>query len=236
MPKFSDLYPSNYLKSSDLPVGEDVVLTITELRTETLGQGDDAQEKPILYFDPAEVGQAMGQENAKKGIVLNKTNGERIAKMYGDDYTLWRGCRVALCVEDVNFQGKMTPAIRVRANRSYPRATTPFQGSFAMQPDNPYGISASHSSPTPVGEGDLSAVVNVLNEAGGLKMVSEEVQKIRTMLKSAQEQCILRHITFDKNYTPKTIGDAVAWLKALLNACLDNDKAAAKSTQENIPF
>lgn len=226
MPKFSDLYPSKYLKATDLPEGEDVVLTITHLQMETLGEGEDQEEKPILYFNADEVGQAMGKDNAKKGIVLNKTNGNRIAEMYGEDYSQWAGCRVALCVESVNFQGKMTDAIRIRAKRKFPRT-----GGSAAGPlfESPYGIAVS-GQPVIAMDTDKAAVVKLLEEANTLRSAPDEVQKIRSLLKLAQDQCVLRHITYDKAFVPKTVGEAVAWLKALIEACAQNDTLSAADT------
>lgn len=64
--------------------------------------GDD--EKPVLYF--------VGKD---KGMVLNKTNAQNIAIVYGDDTTDWRDQELVLFPAMVDFQGKTVEAIRVRA-------------------------------------------------------------------------------------------------------------------------
>jgi hypothetical protein len=50
----------------------------------------------------------------EKGLVLNKTNTTIIAKLYGDDTDDWVGKPVTLYATEVQFQGDMVDAIRVR--------------------------------------------------------------------------------------------------------------------------
>ncbi len=103
MPKTGDMYPSRYLKASDCEDG-DITLTIKEIRQERIGQGRDADDKWILFF-----------EEEEKGLVLNKTNTNTIAKLYGDDTDDWDGKQVTLFSTEVSFQGDMVEAIRVRS-------------------------------------------------------------------------------------------------------------------------
>jgi len=63
--------------------------------------GDDT--KLVLYF--------AGKE---KGLVLNKTNANNIAAIYGTDTDGWVGKSVVLVEALVDFQGRSVPAIRVR--------------------------------------------------------------------------------------------------------------------------
>ncbi len=75
--------------------------------------------KPVLYFD-----------GGRKGLVLNKTNAQAIAEDYGDDTEAWTGREIVLFIQKVTFQGKLTPAIRVRVQNNAPqpvvqRAPTP---------------------------------------------------------------------------------------------------------------
>jgi arabinogalactan endo-1,4-beta-galactosidase len=104
--RISDAFPSNYLKASDLQ-GRNVTVTISHVDMETLGQ----DTRPVLYF--------KGKE---KGLVLNKTNATNIAQMYGDDTEDWSGGEVILYEAMVDFQGKTTPAIRVRVPPRRPAA------------------------------------------------------------------------------------------------------------------
>lgn len=232
--KIGDLFPSKYLRSQDLPENDDVVLTIRELTQETVGQGENQAEKAILYFNTDELEQSLGEAHKDQGIVLNKTNATTIAKLYGDNYAEWPGCRVALGVEEVNFQGKMTPAIRVR-NRKFPKGKAQpkaaKQEKFNMEDDG-YGIIPT-KAPVSATPEDVKAVAVLAEKAAALSAVGAETQTIRELLKSVKDQMILRKILFNAEYQPSTVGDAVRWLRTMIEACLENDKAAAS---ENAPF
>lgn len=101
MPNINDLYPSRYLKQSDLK-GTTPVVTMDRLAIETLGEGEEAENKPVLYF--------AGKE---KGLVLNKTNTNTIASLYGDETDDWKGQPVQLLSAPVSYNGKTTMAIRI---------------------------------------------------------------------------------------------------------------------------
>lgn len=103
MPKISEMQPSKYLKASDADEG-DLILTMRDVKEETLGRGPDAQNKWILYF-----------EEVEKGLVLNKTNMNTIAKLYGDDTDGWEGKKITLFATEVQFQAEMVEALRVRS-------------------------------------------------------------------------------------------------------------------------
>jgi hypothetical protein len=103
MPKVNDMHPSNYLKASDAEEA-DLVLTIKDLKQERIGQGKDADDKWVLYF-----------EEQKKGLILNKTNTNTIAKLYGDDTDDWEGKRITLFATEVQFGLDMVEAIRIRS-------------------------------------------------------------------------------------------------------------------------
>jgi arabinogalactan endo-1,4-beta-galactosidase len=100
--KVSEAFPSKYLKASDLQ-GRKVKVTISHVEFEDIGQGADKNRKPVLYF--------VGKE---KGVVMNKTNANNIAMMYGDETDDWQGVEVELFEAMVDFQGQSKPAIRVR--------------------------------------------------------------------------------------------------------------------------
>jgi hypothetical protein len=76
MPKLSKLFPSKYLKASDLK--KPVELSISRVAIEAM---QDGAQKPVAYF-----------ENAAKGIVLNKTNATMVAQLAkSDDTDHWGG-------------------------------------------------------------------------------------------------------------------------------------------------
>lgn len=107
----NDAFPSKYLKSGDVPEDSDLPLTIKSVSVETVGQGDDAEQKPIIHF-----------EETEKGLVLNKTNAETISRLHTPETDNWPGKRIALFSTEVDFGGKQTLALRVRMKS--PKQTT----------------------------------------------------------------------------------------------------------------
>lgn len=108
--KMSDAFPSKYLKATDLN-GNRVRVTIDRVVFEDIGQGEDKDRKPVLYF--------KGKE---KGVVMNKTNATNIALMYGDEMDDWTGVDVELFSAMVDFQGRSVEAIRIRPMRPVVKA------------------------------------------------------------------------------------------------------------------
>jgi hypothetical protein len=110
MAKLNDMYPSKWLKAEEID-GDDLVVTISDIRTESVGQGRDAGDKWVLYFNETD-----------KGLVLNKTNAKAIAKLHGDDTDDWEGKRIALYATEVEYQGETMLGIRVRLKAPKARA------------------------------------------------------------------------------------------------------------------
>jgi hypothetical protein len=98
----NDIFPSNYLKASDLK-GAQPRVTIDKVEMETIGQGDNQQHKPVIYF--------VGKD---KGLMANKTNMNAIAMVYGPETDDWHGAEIILFEAMVDFQGKVSPAIRIK--------------------------------------------------------------------------------------------------------------------------
>jgi len=96
----NDAFPSKFLKASDLK-GKSVSVHIGHVTTEEVAKGEN---KLILYF--------QGKE---KGMVLNKTNANNIALIYGPDTDDWAGHEIVLFEAMVDFQGRTVAALRVRA-------------------------------------------------------------------------------------------------------------------------
>lgn len=97
-------FPSKTLRDADIE--SDMTLTMREVAIETVGQGKDAEEKPVLYF-----------RETDKSLVLNKTNANTIAALYGADTDGWAGKQITLFGTEVDFAGKSTPAIRIRSKK-----------------------------------------------------------------------------------------------------------------------
>ena len=103
--KISDAYPSNFVKAADLN-GTAHTVIIRTCVYEELGQGNDKEKKPVLYF-----------EKAQKGLVLNKTNANAIVDAYGDDTSNWAGEPIEVFPTSVDFKGKQVDCIRVRVQQ-----------------------------------------------------------------------------------------------------------------------
>jgi hypothetical protein len=91
-----------FLSAKD--VKQPQVLTVTSVEAETVGQGDQAETKPVVYFKEVE-----------QGLVLNKTNGEELEGLMGPDTDSWIGKKIELYHdENVYFQGKKVGGLKVR--------------------------------------------------------------------------------------------------------------------------
>ena len=98
------VFPGKYLKVSDLDPESDSVLTIRTVKLEQVGRDEQAEEKPVLYF-----------EEGDKGMVLNKTNAGVISKLFGEETEKWKGQKIALWINhDVQFGSDVVSAIRIR--------------------------------------------------------------------------------------------------------------------------
>ena len=101
--KIGQAFPSKWLKAADLS-GKEYTMTMQRVGMETIG--DDHEEKPVLYF-----------QGAQKGLMLNKTNAEAIAIVYGDETEQWTGKQVVVYPDITQYQGRRVDCIRVRPVR-----------------------------------------------------------------------------------------------------------------------
>ncbi len=95
--KIDSLYPSKYLRASDLD--GDTPVTMKSLMIEEVR----GENKPVLYF----------REEVKQ-MVLNKTNGKIIGGLHGSETDNWPGKKIILYPTEVDFRGDLVDAIRVR--------------------------------------------------------------------------------------------------------------------------
>lgn len=95
------MYPSKYLKASDLGTNQPIV-RILAVKVEILGQGEDQDEKPVVYF-----------EGKEKALVTNKTNWNTLIGLFGNETDEWIGKRIKILSTEVAFKGKMGMAIRI---------------------------------------------------------------------------------------------------------------------------
>lgn len=102
-------FPSKYLGSADLShmPSRSIKLTIAKVTIEELQNRDrEPEQKPIVYF-----------ERAKKGLVLNKTNANKIGQHFGWNTDAWVGQQIELYIAEVEAFGETVEAIRVRVPR-----------------------------------------------------------------------------------------------------------------------
>jgi hypothetical protein len=102
--KLNELFPSNLLKAADVTdAGGEMPLTIAKIEMKDFDNDSGGKErKPIIFF-----------ANDKQ-MVCNKTNGTTLGEMFGNETDDWLGKSITLIVQNVDFAGKSTPAIRIK--------------------------------------------------------------------------------------------------------------------------
>ncbi|SRR5258708_1336396 len=95
-------FPSKYLKAADLDE-KPLAVVISAASMENIGE----DHKLVLKF-----------QNQQKGMVCNKTNAKRIARMYGRNTDGWIGKEIILYSAEVDFKGDQVTAIRVRGTKA----------------------------------------------------------------------------------------------------------------------
>jgi hypothetical protein len=127
-------FPSKYLEAADLN-GEVHTLTIVRLTIEEVGT--KKEQRPAVWF-----------QGVQKAMVLNKTNANTIAALYGFETEGWINKSIAIFPSETEFGGKMVSCIRVKSD--LPAATTNLATAAAIAGNgsaNPPTISAlSHTS------------------------------------------------------------------------------------------
>ena len=118
----NESFPSKYLKASDLQ-GKSITCHIAHVAQEEINKGEN---KLILYF-----------QGKQKGMVLNKTNANNIALLYGVDTDDWAGHEIVLFEAMVDFQGRTVPALRVRGPQ--PKDKPRQAAKPAQQPSQTHG-------------------------------------------------------------------------------------------------
>jgi hypothetical protein len=96
---YSSIYPSKYWKAADVESGPRI-LQIDGLEMERMGDGET---KPVLYF-----------HHETKGLVLNKSNGNVLADLFGDDTDDWAGKRIEMFSVPTEYGGRSVQGLRLR--------------------------------------------------------------------------------------------------------------------------
>ena len=105
--KVKDMYPSAYIKATDLVESDqpEPVLQISDCTMEEMPafEGDPAKDSPVLTFT-----------NSNKKLVLNRTNANMIAFLHGEETDGWQGKLILQHTPPVEFRGNSRPGIRVK--------------------------------------------------------------------------------------------------------------------------
>lgn len=99
------MFPSKYLKAADFG-GKAVTKTIAAVDMDDLQmRGGKTERKPVVTFS-----------DAKKMLVLNKTNAMKIAELLGPETDAWIGKRVTMYPTRDRMGGKMVDCIRIKGS------------------------------------------------------------------------------------------------------------------------
>ena len=97
----------NYTGAWDFQPGEEKTVTIKEVKREIVQNQNGKKECTVAYF----------VEDIKP-LILNKTNGSMIAKVWGTPYIEdWAGKKITLKVKKISAFGEMVDAVRVSSDR-----------------------------------------------------------------------------------------------------------------------
>lgn len=113
--RIGEMKESKFLKKED--VGQGMLVTIARLEQQNVAMEDQPPEnKWIMYFHETD-----------KGVVLNWTNIQLVAKALGSEETNdWIGKKIVLYEDpNVSFGGKLVGGIRVRAMRTQAASEPP---------------------------------------------------------------------------------------------------------------
>jgi hypothetical protein len=107
MPSINELFPGRYFKAETL-AGKARVLTIGAVERDKLSDGS---VKPVLKF-----------EDQPMKLILNRTNANVLAMLYGNNTDNWIGKPIELYPTRTPFGSNMVDAVRVRAPGCRPPA------------------------------------------------------------------------------------------------------------------
>lgn len=102
MADYATMFDSKWLSVGDLDSAPRVVV-IDKVEPGLVGEGPDAERKPILWF-----------EGESKPFAANVTNAKVIANLYGRDTDNWLGKAITLYPTTTEYKGETVPCIRIK--------------------------------------------------------------------------------------------------------------------------
>lgn len=205
-----NIYKSSLFKyiAGDSLKGKSVTMTIERVVNEDVSNSDGKEEKQVLYF-----------VESKKGMILNKTNAKRIARLYGPETDDWKGVVIELYTETVKAFGETHNALRVReakaqaqANKTKAETLTTDQRK-ARRADNPLRIVEDG----PIGENSFNPDWEVF--------VARVIQAVPFFTNEAQVQAALD--LMELTYSPET--EELCFTELSQSASNQADAVAAKA-------
>lgn len=109
--KTSDAFPSKYLGSVDFD--KPALATVLRCELQEVGQGNDTEEKPVVYFNEYD-----------RPLILNVTNFRTLAKALGADSDSWPNGKIVIFTSTTSYKGEMVDCVRLRAPKAAPTAST----------------------------------------------------------------------------------------------------------------
>jgi hypothetical protein len=131
MPLVSQTYAGAFLNASELtPLGQRRTALVHAATSEVIGQ----ENKPAIVLDLVT---ASGKAWPKR-VVLNKGNALQMVAAYGDDTDHWIGQRITIWAENVMFQGRLVPGIKVQAASPAVAPAAALSSGAATEPEKPW--------------------------------------------------------------------------------------------------
>lgn len=130
-----DAFKSQYLRTADLK-GQERTFTIDSVVLEEIlsPDGGDSEEKPVVSF-----------RDHSQRMILNSTNWDAIAEIYGDETDGWVGQRVTIYPTTTQFGSRRVECMRIKA----PKALEPASASSSNEPPP---LTDADQPPEPVAE------------------------------------------------------------------------------------
>ena len=152
----TQLFPSKYIKGTDIPIGQEFALNIIRVAIEDVGSDQSPEQKPVLYF-----------ERSKKGLILNATNNATLIAMYGKETDAWLGKPITLFSMMVQGPNGIVPGVRLKGSGAVQTVEAPAAAPAAVPFDDPIPLHYDGDIPfmfAPVAIGVIGAMAYVAQD------------------------------------------------------------------------
>jgi hypothetical protein len=106
----NEVFPSKYLKPVDLKNGPEIGKISAAALEDLKGFSGQPEKKLVLYF-----------ARKLKPLVLNRTNWDSMADLYGDESDGWQGEEIELYVATVLMNGQERDTVKIRRPGAKPK-------------------------------------------------------------------------------------------------------------------